>query len=1369
MHEPTLEELTMLPIEERGKVIGKCPEVNAFFGDCNVRSLLDSGSQVTTIVESYFNKHFNSDMYGSSWISLAGSNGLYIDTVGIFKTNIRIDDQILEDVYVLVVKDPENPVVRCRKQLVPGVIGSNVINRLGSVASIRLSPELLKAKTECREHLATCEKISTILKDREIIGRVKVGKDRITIPAHTDMAVLGTTRRDINDSVVLVEPCDNCLPTGLLVNPTLAKVRDGKVTCRIMNLTNQDITINSTLYVADICSCEVAVPEMEITYSEEGTALVGIKDSKFREGDTWENLPFKPQLGDIRMTQQEDKSLRNLFYQYQDIFSRDKNDLGFTDKVEHQIRTTTDDPLKLPDRRVPPQVVPEVKKVLSDWLKAGVIKHSSSPYASQMVLVRKKSGEVRVCIDYRQLNNRTVKDAFPLPRIDQCIDQLQGARYFSSLDLTQGYLQVKVADDHQHKTAFRALGSLYEFTRLPFGLCNSPSTFSRLMGRCLGDLCGEGVIIYLDDVMIYSSSIQDMIDKMKIVFQRIREFGLKLRSEKCQFFKERATFLGHTVSANGVETDSTKIKAVEEFPVPRTKKQLRQFLGLTSYFRKYVKSFAQIAAPLTDLLSVGSKQSKNMDITKHWTSDCETAFNTLKTKLMEAPILGFPDFKSTFYLEVDASLKGFGALLYQKKDRKKIVIAYASRRLRKHERNGKNYSSMKIEFLAFHWAVTQKFREYLYGSHFIVYTDSHPLSRIMKAKHTAADASKVAELADFNYDIHHLSGESNRAADALSRNPVDSDSDTSIEDNTIITKHNQIQAWISEIQETTDIPAELIVAINNHDHQITVQEVDAKVVPELSTTDLQRFQEDDQHIATVKKYLVSGKRPTKQQRAKEAKPVLKLMTKWNQLVIENNLLFRKFTINGEERKVLVLPQALRSTVLKQLHDFSGHQGIERTLELVLRRCYWTSMTADTTKYCQECTRCRISKEPCPRFKSTMAHVIATRPLQIVAMDFTQLEKSTSGVENVLVLTDVFTKYTVAVPTRDQTAKTVARVIIKDWICTLGVPERLHSDQGRSFENAVIQELCRNYNIKKSKTSPYHAAGNGQCERFNRSMHNLLRVLSEEQKKKWPNHLRESIFIYNCTPHSSTGFSPYYLFFGREPRLPIDNLLQKYEDPSRTADEFVQLHHYRMSEAHTRANEKILLKAKGRKQRHDKKAKDPYLPLGTTVLLRKRVQGRNKIQDCWDSVLHTVTGHLPGNSSALIVTRSTDGKVKTVSRLDVLPFPVGASEDETRESQASNSSDDSDSSSDSSVAYEASSRRDETPTTRDQTTNSPKRLRRSKRSNAGKHSNPFNLPKSALQEQASVQGTPFTQYSDALIQLGTQFGKMLQESFDNSRK
>ncbi len=1233
---------------------------------------------------------------------------------------------------------------------------------------IMLNPILSEAVHRYEAQLILSEQISAKVTDgdTDVLGMMKTSSNGICIPANTEMSITGTTNQSLQNHMVLIESADVPLPDGLVIVPSIDNVTRGTVRCRIMNFSSRDVNLIQPTEIAQVTTCEVMSPDLDVVLSEEGEVTVNIKHTV--------NASHGMDFNDNTLSKKEQQRFNQLFDEYADVFSKDSNDIGYTDRVEHHIKTTTDVPIKQVDRRIPPNIIPEVKKTLEAWLKAGVIQESNGPYASQMVLVRKKSGELRVCIDYRPLNQITVKDAFPLPRIDECIDNLKGAKYFSSLDLTQGYLQVKVPEADREKTAFRALGSLYEFRRLPFGLCNSPATFSRLMGKCLGDMQGNGIIIYLDDIMVFSSTALEMAERLAAVFQRIREYGLKLKPNKCHFMQKRVSFLGHVISAAGVETDSAKTAAIDKFPIPETERSLRQFLGLTSYYRRFVKNFAQIAGPMTQLLQTGSRErlwrNKKRSIKEQWTQECTSAFQNLKQRLVSSPILGYPHFEDPFILEVDASLQGFGAILSQKRESKSVVIAYASRRLRTHERTMRNYSSMKLEFLSLHWAITKKFRDYLYGSSFLVRTDCHPLSRILTSKPTAADMSKLADLSDFNFTIEYRSGKSNSAADALSRNPIDTmsdDSDDDIDDEHTINTQHELMSFLADQDETLALPGDIITTLKEWNCSdkihVTVQETHMNYIPEISISDVPMLQQDDPHIASVLKMMKADTKP-KSSRT-DSKQVKKLLTKWHQLKMVDNVLYRTMSNNGELTDVIVLPQTLVPLVLKQLHDFAGHQGIERTLQLTRLRCYWPTLTADVTNYVQGCIRCKISKEPMPRIKTLMTPIIANRPLEIVAMDFTLLEMSTSGHENVLVMTDIFSKYTLAIPTKDQTAKTVCKTFVKEWIQKLGIPERIHSDQGRSFENSIISDLCRIYKITKSKTTPYHPQGNSQAERFNRTMHNLLRTLGVEEKKRWPDHLQELVFMYNNTPHSSTGFAPYYLFFGHTPRLPIDTILMPISG-TRNPDAklYVEQHRLRLDKAMERANRHLQKKADERCQRHNKTVKPTELVVGQTVLVKNRVQGRHKIHDYFSSIPYTVMGRVVNDSSAIII-QSADGKGRVINQVDLIPIdsfdePVEVPEEPEPDDDESSDDDDE------LVVLTKRKRKDVGRNRQEPVQNRAvpvqPQTRRSLRATAGQHSNIHNLPISAIKQEQIVL-PEYTDYSDAMLQIG----RMLQESYDKT--
>ena len=340
--------------------------------------------------------------------------------------------------------------------------------------------------------------------------------------------------------------------------------------------------------------------------------------------------------------------------------------------------------------------------------------------------------------------------------------------------------------------------------------------------------------------------------------------------------------------------------------------------------------------------------------------------------------------------------------------------------------------------------------------------------------------------------------------------------------------------------------------------------------------------------------------------------------------------------------------------MQSIHDGLGHQGIEKTIAVARSRCYWPGMAREITEYCRKCQRCTIA-EAGKALHPTMGSLTASAPLEILAIDFTLLEMSSSGYENVLVLTDVFTKFTQAIPTKDQKATTVARTLVKEWFERLGVPKRIHSDQGQNFESKAVYELCKVYGITKSRTAPYHPEGNGQCERFSRTMHDRLRPLAPEKKRKWPEFLPELVYAYNCTPHSSTGYSPYYLFFGRDPVLPIDHMLQtvEQEDGSGCVEEWIIEHQERLDTAFKLAAEKTENEGLRRRVRNDAKAQVTTLSVGTKVFLRNRVQGRNKIQDVWDSTPYKVVRRLDTDNTYIVESLDGQGIQRTIYRKDIL--------------------------------------------------------------------------------------------------------------------
>ena len=381
-----------------------------------------------------------------------------------------------------------------------------------------------------------------------------------------------------------------------------------------------------------------------------------------------------------------------------------------------------------------------------------------------MVIVRKKDGSLRFYVDFRQLNAATVKDAHPLHRIDDLLDALHGARWFSTLDLKSGYWQVPITKRDKAKAAFRtSSGQLYEFNQVPFGLCSAPATFSRLMDRVLAGLHWETCLFYLDDIIVFSSTWEEHLTRVCQVFERLRHANLKLGADKCPFAGKEVSYLGHSVTEEGLLPDSSLLAAIREIPPSKTATEVRSFLGLAVYYRQYVKGFAAIAGPLHALT--------RKEAVFHWNAECQVAFDQLKHLLTTSPITAFPDFSQAFRLYTDASIAGLSAILAQVRDGKEHIICCASQALNQAE---KAYPATKLECLAIVWVVA-KFRPYLMAMPFEVYTDHYALQWLKMMRTGSALLHRwSAALEEYDFTVRHRPGKAQSHVDGLSQLPVDS-------------------------------------------------------------------------------------------------------------------------------------------------------------------------------------------------------------------------------------------------------------------------------------------------------------------------------------------------------------------------------------------------------------------------------------------------------------------------------------------------------------------------------------------------------------------------------------------------------------------
>ena len=1188
-------------------------------------------------------------------------------------------------------------------------------------------------------------------------GRVMVGdrKQPICIPAGTSKVVIGKTQEKLPRGSYMVEATDDDnLPCGVSVNYTYVNPTKAKqVSVILLNTNSYNVWIRQPLYAATIWDVDLKDWDYEpiITKSDEedtfevklqpvppedlreeilsnatevnqdindtsGKSATKEKDEKpsfgtrpntkdpdFDFKKELERLPFELNIGDAPLTRDQQARLIDVIYSHTEVFSLFDGDLGFCDVLKHSIPTTTDKPVYLPHRQIPVQLQSEVRKCLDNWLKQGIIRPSKSPYASQVVIVRKKTGEIHLCVDFRKLNAISIRDLFPLPRVEEALQAVQAAVWFSSFDLAQGYLQMAMEEEDIEKTAFRAGSSgLYEFTRMPFGLTNAGASFCRLMEMCIGDQQYVTLLFYLDDICIFAETADQMLDRIEFVFSRLKEFNLKIKPKKSHFFQTSVTFLGHILSADGVSPNPEKVAKIKDWPTPKTPKEVHSFVGLASYYRRFIPNFAKWAGPLHALIVPASfKQKirrgemKKSDLPEfQWTPACQEGFDQLKKALTEAPVLAYPDYSKPFILETDASLKGLGAVLSQKGDDNEIrVVAYASRSLRPSEKSMRDYSSAKIELMALKWSVCDKFKDYLLGSKFTVFTDNNPLCYIKSSKLGAAQIRWLSELALYDFDIVYRTGKSNLIADALSRRPEveeeierevlpESDDEEwiavsyQVEEQGGCISSTEFNQVISELVGGTKIDKKLKDRIQVTDvakeklngNTIEVATGMVNLFDSITPKEMAEFQRQDNQIAPIFAYVKQDQKPSKkatyQIRSKLAR---KLALQWDRLILKQGVLHRLYIINEMEYHQLVLPQRYHRKVLTALHDHMGHQGIDRTLDLLRERVYWPSMAKDAQDWVTNCRRCQIARGDYNQPKPKIGHLEAHNPLDLVCLDFTKIDPSKTGKENVLVITDAFTKFSLAVCTPNQTAKTVAKVLVEKWFHVYGVPTRIHSDQGRCFDSNIIKALCKMYGVEQSFTSPYNPRGNAFCERFNRTLFGLLKTLKSEEKADWPSHLPALVFAYNATPHASTGYQPYQLMFGRRAPAPCDNWLglRAYnDDKSITRIDWVDQQLEQLLHANKRAQKNI--KATNAKNRKAAGGKDLIIPVGNLVLLRDHPEGRNKIQDNNKDQIYIVTGHHDNRNAYFVKPLGSKCQPKQVNRREM--FDLGITEDQELERQ-----------------------------------------------------------------------------------------------------
>ena len=958
-----------------------------------------------------------------------------------------------------------------------------------------------------------------------------------------------------------------------------------RVRCRIISAATREQLREQTQFLADIDTLTVAMissdqgafaphlPNTDTTCRVFkrgdiiGSAYSMDTVSFLTDGQAVESVattpPPRPHTADerrkIRLQLQERLSHSNVPYSvrpeymkmlesFEDVFSADSLDLGLTKVISHGIQLRDDDPQYKGQFRLAQDQMQLIKDNVVGWLKAGLIQRSTSKFNSPVFCVPKKEGKgLRVVLDYRLLNDKSVPDKYSIRTIDQCLEEIGRAnsKFFSCLDLTNGFWQLNLEESARPFTAFTIPGvGQFEWLVTPQGLMGAPASFSRLMDLIMAD--AENIITYIDDVLVHSPTHEAHIAHLSVALQRLRGANLRLNAAKCIFGATSVQYLGHTISAEGVRPGINKTEAIASCQPPTTAKQLKSFLGLANYFRQFIPEFSKRAAPLFHL----TRKDVDWKAGNPLTPQALQAFEDLKTAITSKPVLAYPTRNGRFTLTVDAALGdnnnvgGMGACLLQRQpDQSLKPVGFASRQLFKYE---ENYPPFLLEMGAAVFGMDY-FHHYLVGRRFTLLTDHKPLERL-SVTHTKTLNRLQLKMQEMHPDVGYLKGGFNTISDFLSRYKGMNAMRNSLT--------HDAGVGVSTIELTVD-------CFKPRQHadpwcKGLIDQLAAKPYRD----DGYYCQQNKLHVLLRKDGVLLARPPPRQ----------------------------GFIDSMEWRAVV--PAVLRANIVQEAHNSKilGHGGVFRTLERLREHVWWPGMESDVRAHireCEVCGACPSSQAPTPQAPQRLPP--CTRPNQRVHVDLSgPHSKSENGNEWILVYTDAFTRLTRLTPLPDKSAKTVSAAILQ-WIYLYGVPEQIHSDQGREFCNELAQHIYSALDIEHSTTTPYHPQCNASAERFNRTMNTFIaRALKEAGRTTldWELCLGPLMLSYNSGVNKSTRMSPFYATFGLNPKLPLWTGGFGEDDPAIKNDDYAT-HIGRLHRAQATAHKVIVAN-----EQHDRRTTGP---------------------------------------------------------------------------------------------------------------------------------------------------------------------------------
>ena len=1045
------------------------------------------------------------------------------------------------------------------------IIGMDLINAfpLTIVGGKNVEVYLEKRKLNILNNVSNLQ-ICTLKEEKYQATSLVLCED-VFLPAATYTAVrVKVTGRVLKDGeIVEIMPVqsltDNIFPNSI------SQVFNNMIIVLMLNLSMKPLLLQQGKIVAHVDTVSICPP---VTCSP----VVGVSSAT----DSLDQEFLK--LINERTATGYEIAIRDILGQYRSICVVKDEPTGYTDHMPFNITTNQTKPIVQRAYRIPIAQQAAVKEQLDSLTDEGIIKISKSPWSSPMVIVKKKNGGLRLCVDYRKLNEVTVGDSYPLPNIEELLMKVRNSKFFSCLDLKSGYHQIALDESSQEKTAFCVNDKLYEYTRVPFGVKNAPAHFSRVMTSILSNLIGTAVLLYLDDIIILGATVEEHTHNLIQTLETLRRYNLKINLPKCQFFQSSVEFLGHVVTPDGIRPVHDKVEAIKNYSRPKNSKEVRAFLGLASYYRKYIPRFAVISRPLDAL-----RKSDEF----HWTEETEKAFQELKNAIMSDSLLIFPQFDRDFIVTCDASSTAIGGVVSQMdNNNRERPISFCSRVLKGAE---KNYCTLDREALAIKF-VLERHKYILLGQPIIVRSDHMPLKYLFKQSDLGARQARwLNHLLEFDIkEIQHIAGKKNVVADALSRATVsvvtrsqsggrsvaeESSSDVACnskqerrknvacrrveEGSGSVTEESSSEVACKRVEEGS------VEDAHNHDSEVRTSTIDYnKEVTTSAHTNLNRQHDEGEKDREVEWRLESLIEE------QERDPLWSQVRRWKHnsnfefpkeikiprenFVMEDDVLY--VILPGEEirdtKVKTVIPQSFVKKVLFLTHSspIAGHLGVSKTLKRAQENFYWKGMKADIRQYVNTCPECQKFKGQTHLIPPARLWPICMEKFQRIHVDLVgPLPTSTCGKRFIIVITDALTRYVFAQALPNKTAEAVAQAL-REFINVFGRPTQMVTDQGKEFLNEVMSALTKFYQVEHTPIKAYRPSANGLVESKNKVIINILRFLVADDVSTWPNLLSTATMALNSAYNRAIGETPHYLVFTKDPQLPYDTFFDPKPPP-----------------------------------------------------------------------------------------------------------------------------------------------------------------------------------------------------------------------------